>query len=75
MPDRIARLINKPLTANGPITRPAGAHDKNDLHRRFLRDWIARTETVRGRTLDDVWRIREECIAALGGGAYSTPAC
>ena len=47
---------------------------KNDLHRRFLRDWITRTETVRGRTLDDVWRIREECIAALGGGAYSTPA-
>jgi hypothetical protein len=47
---------------------------KNDLHRRFLRDWIDRTEPVRGRSLDDVWRIREACIAALGGGAYATPA-
>jgi hypothetical protein len=47
---------------------------KNDLHRRFLRDWITRTEAVQGRSLDDVWRIREECIAALGGGAYATPA-
>ena len=57
-----------------PITvEQIGAY-KNDLHRRFLRDWIARTETVRGRSLDDVWRIREECIAALGGGAYATPA-
>jgi hypothetical protein len=57
-----------------PITvEQIGAY-KNDLHRRFLRDWIPRTETVRRRTLDDVWRIREECIAALGGGAYSTPA-
>jgi len=39
---------------------------KNDLHRRFLRDWITRTDAVRGRNLDDVWRIREACIAALG---------
>ena len=45
---------------------------KNDLHRRFLRDWIDRTESVRGRSLDDVWRIREACIAALGGGASAT---
>jgi len=55
------------------IVDQIGAY-KNDLHRRFLRDWSARTETVRGRSLDDVWRIREECIAALGGGAYATPA-
>ena len=146
MPDVVARLINRPLTADGPITRlfraagarfsrgyemsegntpgvgrvlsahglsyipeahcylrcqgervdmtgvPAGAtpierflHEepttvdqigayKNDLHRRFLRDWIARTEPLRGRSLDDVWRIREACIAALGGGVYATPA-
>jgi len=45
---------------------------KNDLHKRFLRDWIARTNTVPGRSLEDVWRIREECIAALGAGAYAT---
>jgi hypothetical protein len=57
-----------------PITvEQIGAY-KNDLHRRFLRDWIVREETVRGRSLDGVWRIREECIAALGGGAYATPA-
>jgi len=119
MSDIVTRLLNKPLTAAGPITRlfrAAGVHDfpgaahhvlrlrygmtgvlvgaapierflheepitveqigayKNDLHRRFLRDWIARTETVRGRSLDEVWRIREECIAALGGGAHATPA-
>jgi hypothetical protein len=57
-----------------PITVDQIGTYKNDLHRRFLRDWIDRTESVRGRGLDDVWRIREACIAALGGGAYVTPA-
>jgi len=57
-----------------PITVEQIGGYKNDLHRRFLRDWIPRTEPVRGRSLDDVWRIREACIAALGGGAYPTPA-
>lgn len=57
-----------------PITVDQIGAYKNDLHRRFLRDWIARTEPVRGRSLDDVWRIREACIAALGGGAHATPA-
>lgn len=56
-----------------PITVGQIGGYKNDLHRRFLRDWIARTEAVRERSLDDVWRIREECIAALGGGAYANP--
>jgi hypothetical protein len=56
-----------------PITvEQIGAY-KNDLHRRFLRDWIARTETLHGRSVDEVWRIREECIAALGGGEYAKP--
>lgn len=57
-----------------PITVDQIGAYKNDLHRRFLRDWIVRTEPVRGRSLDDVWRIREACIAALGGGASATPA-
>ena len=57
-----------------PITVDQIGAYKNDLHRRFLSDWIARTEPVRGRSLDDMWRIREACIAALGGGAYATPA-
>ena len=57
-----------------PITvEQIGAY-KNDLHRRFLRDWIARTETLAGRSVEDVWRIREECIAALGAGEYAKPA-
>jgi len=52
-----------------PITvEQIGAY-KIELHRRFLRDWIARTETVRGRSLDEIWRIREVCIAALSAGA------
>jgi hypothetical protein len=56
-----------------PITvEKIGAY-KNDLHRRFLHDWIARTESVQGRSLDDVWRIRGECIAALGAGEYAQP--
>ena len=57
-----------------PITIDQIGAYKNDLHRRFLRDWITRTEAVHGRSLDDVWQIREECIAALGGGVYATPA-
>lgn len=36
------------------------------LHRRFLRDWVVQhAEAVGGRGLEDVWRIREACIAAL----------
>src|SRR5207244_3343488 len=56
-----------------PITiEQIGAY-KNDLHKRFLHDWMARTEAVHGRSLDEVWRIREECIAALGAGDYAQP--
>jgi hypothetical protein len=46
---------------------------KNDLHKRFLGEWITRTEVVHGRSLEEVWRIREECIAALGAGEYAKP--
>ena len=41
---------------------------KNELHRIFLADWIRRTDEARGRGLEDVWSIREECIAALSAG-------
>jgi hypothetical protein len=37
---------------------------KFTLHRQFLRRWISVAGT-RGRNLDEIWRIREECIAAL----------
>jgi hypothetical protein len=38
---------------------------KTTLHRHFLQRWIAETEVAAGRNLDEIWRIREECIAAL----------
>src|SRR5712691_8710459 len=56
-----------------PITIDQIGAYKNDLHKRFLHDWITRTEAVQGRSLDDVWRIREECIAALRAGEYAQP--
>ena len=48
-----------------PITIDQIGAYKIDLHRRFLGEWIARTEQARGRSLDEIWRIREACIAAL----------
>ena len=57
-----------------PITiEQIGAY-KNDLHRAFLREWIARADPAPGRGLEDVWRIREACIAALGVGAPAASA-
>jgi len=56
-----------------PITIDQIGAYKIEVHRRFLRDWIPRTEAAGGRSLDDVWGIREACIAALGAGAYATP--
>ena len=38
---------------------------KATLHRRFLREWVEDITTGAAYTLDDVWRIREECISAL----------
>jgi hypothetical protein len=38
---------------------------KNELHRRFLQQWIAATKPVSASTLEQIWSIREECIAAL----------
>src|SRR6267142_392889 len=36
------------------------------LHRRFMQNWVtSHAEEVRGRSFEDMWRIREECIAAL----------
>jgi len=50
-----------------PITiEQIGAY-KIDLHKRFLEGWIA-TGPGQGRSLEEVWRIREECIAALSAG-------
>ena len=36
------------------------------LHRKFMLDWVNdNADAVKGLSLVDVWRIREECIAAL----------
>jgi len=36
------------------------------LHRRFMQDWVNSNETlVKGLSLEEVWQIREACIAAL----------
>jgi hypothetical protein len=64
----IGRLLHEE-----PITIDQIGAYKNDLHQRFLRDWIVRTNAVQGRSLEEVWRIREECIAALGAGEYAKP--
>jgi hypothetical protein len=39
---------------------------KVTLHRQYMQHWVNnQTEMVRGRSFEDMWRIREECIAAL----------
>jgi hypothetical protein len=48
-----------------PITVDQIGAYKQELHQRFLRGWITRTDSVRGWSLEEVWRIREACIAAL----------
>jgi hypothetical protein len=56
-----------------PITVDQIGAYKQDLHQRFLHDWVTLTDSVRGRSLEEIWRIREACIAALGAGeCYET---
>jgi hypothetical protein len=39
---------------------------KVTLHRHYMETWVrANAERVGGRSVEEVWRIREECIAAL----------
>ena len=39
---------------------------KVTLHRQYMQTWVhTNAEEVRGRSFEEVWRIREECIAAL----------
>jgi hypothetical protein len=52
-----------------PITvEQIGAY-KRAVHRRVLGEWLDGSEAYRGRDLEEVWRIREACIAALSGSA------
>jgi hypothetical protein len=36
------------------------------FHRRFLADWLVNDAMGCGRSLEEIWRIREQCVAALG---------
>jgi hypothetical protein len=38
---------------------------KTDLHKQYLSRWIADNGGLGGRSLADIWKIREECIASL----------
>ena len=40
---------------------------KTSLHRKFLWQWAERENLGKLHTLEDLWRIREQCIAALSG--------
>ena len=47
------------------IPEQIGAY-KVTLHRHVMQEWVDNhPEMVGGRDLEDVWRIREACIAAL----------
>ena len=38
---------------------------KVQLHQRFLREWLTSADFLRKRSFNEIWKIREECIAAL----------
>jgi hypothetical protein len=57
-PERTARFLYEEDISPDQI-----GEYKTSLHRRFLQRWIA--ETADGRNLNEIWRIREECISAL----------
>jgi len=38
---------------------------KIQLHQRFMQNWLANHNLVGGRSFIEIWKIREECIAAL----------
>jgi hypothetical protein len=57
-----------------PITIAQIGEYKIEVHRRFLRDWLARRPEGPRLDLEEAWRIREACIAALGAGAAARPA-
>ena len=59
-PERIAHFLHEE-----DITPEQIGDYKTAIHRQFLRRWMAESGNARGRDLDEVWRIREECIAAL----------
>jgi hypothetical protein len=59
-PERIAHFLHEEDIAPEQI-----GDYKTAVHRQFLRRWMAESGNARRRDLDEVWRIREECITAL----------
>jgi hypothetical protein len=53
-----------------PITINQIGTYKNDLHKRFLAEWLLGHAALRDHGVEYVWRIRDECIAVLGAGEY-----
>ena len=39
---------------------------KTDLHQRFVKNWVVNGSATWNRSWEEIWRIREECITALG---------
>lgn len=47
------------------VPEQIGAY-KVTLHRQCMQEWVGNNpETIKGRGFEDIWQIREECIAAL----------
>jgi hypothetical protein len=47
------------------VPEQIGAY-KVTLHRQCMQEWVGNhPETLQGRGFEDIWQIREECIAAL----------
>ena len=57
-----------------PITIAQIGEYKIERHRQFLRDWLARGPEGTRLDVEDAWRIREACIAALAAGTSARPA-
>jgi hypothetical protein len=66
------QAIDVQLTRAHRRHRSAGGRGAD--HRQFLRDWLARRPEGARLHLEEAWRIREACIAALGAGTYVGPA-
>lgn len=59
---------NQPITQffHEEIITPADIGEyKVEVHHQYLRTWLVNEPSVIGRTFTDIWKIREECIAAL----------
>ena len=60
-----AEPIGQFLHEEAIIPAQIGAY-KTALHRQFIQAWLSNNmATLGGRSCEDVWRIREACIAAL----------